>query len=611
MSSQGHLAIFFYTTSRHIYQGIMNTKRLLIFKDKNNVLVEVLEKKIYTVGRCSSDDIFLSSREVSRGHATIYFLDNSFWIIDGDLKGRTSTNGILINEARVYVQKLHQYDIITFCKGIEAIFIEYEGDPQSSHVLEELIKNITIFFSGKDVKEVKFSDSKTEVRTLASQFQKSQLDDLTNLPNRSAFLARVRKSLEFKRKIAEEHQFSILFIDVDRFKMVNDSLGHLAGDQFLIQLAERFKTCLRPGDMVARLGGDEFAILLDDIDNLNEATSVAKRLQKDVAKPLQLEKQEVYPSISIGIASSYLQYQTVEEVLRDADIAMYNAKKTGRARFVVFDEKMHQKASELLKLDGDLRKAIDYQQLQLYYQPIVSLKEKILIGFEALIRWNHPELGLVNPDTFIPIAEETNLIYQLGIWILNEACQQLKIWKHNALIKSDLSISINISSKQLSDTRLIKSIERILQKYEIKPGELKLELTESIAMEDSQHTIKFANELKQIGVPLVVDDFGTGYSSLSYLNRFPIDTLKIDRSFVSNMDIPNENTSLNITNSIISLAHSLGVKVVAEGIEKAYHLAYLKQMRCDYGQGYLFSEPLDALSATDLAQKGLDWPWKF
>ena len=590
---------------------MLESKSILVIKEKDNIVVEILAKKIYTIGRCSSDDIFLTVRGVSRCHASIYFKDDSFWIIDGDFKGRTSTNGLLINGERTFVHQLRRYDIIAFCKDVYAIFLECHGDLNSNEIFEQSVKNLTLFFSGKDTRGVKLSKDEIASKTIMSKLQRSQLDDLTRLPNRSAFLARVCKSLEFKKKIAEDHQFSILFIDVDRFKMINDSLGHLAGDKFLIQLSERFKACLRPNDMVARLGGDEFAILLDDIEGLSEATSVAKRLQKDVAKPLKLENQEVYPSISIGIASSYLQYQTVEDILRDADTAMYNAKKTGKARFVVFDEKMHQKASELLKLDGDLRKAIENQQLQLYYQPIVLLKKRKLVGFEALIRWNHPELGMISPELFIPIAEETNLIYRLGMWTLHEACRQLTLWKRNASIQETLSISINVSSKQLSDTRLIGNIQEILQEYRLNPDELKLEVTESIAMENSQHTIKISNQLRQIGVPLVVDDFGTGYSSLSYLNRFPIDTLKIDRSFVSDIDISNENTSLNITNSIISLAHSLGVKVVAEGIEKAYHLAYLSQMKCDYGQGYLFSKPLAAQEATSLAEQGLDWRWKF
>lgn len=589
----------------------MASKKILLFKAKDNIFAEVLTRKIYTIGRSHHDDIFLANRGVSRCHASIYFTDDGPWIIDGSFKGRNSTNGLLVNGQKVHQHQLHQYDIITFCRDVYAIFLEGEGDAASNQALEEVLHKIAAFISLKKTSKAHIVDSAIEKPDPKIKPQKLQFDDLTGLPNRSAFLARVRKSLEFKKKISEDHQFSILFIDVDRFKMVNDSLGHLAGDQFLIQLSKRFTACLRSGDMVARLGGDEFGILIDDIDDINESIGVAQRLQKDIAKPLQLDHQEIYPSISIGIASTYLQYQTVEDILRDADTAMYNAKKAGKARFVLFDENMHRKASDLLKLDGDLRRAVENQQLQLYYQPIVSLKEKSLVGFEALIRWNHPERGLLSPDVFIPISEETNLIYKIGIWTINEACRQLALWKKNAVIQPNLYVNVNISSKQLSDTHLIKNIKEVLQKYSIAPGELKLEITESIAMEDSQHTIKVSKQLGQVGVPLVIDDFGTGYSSLSYLNRFPIDTLKIDRSFVSDIDITNENTSLNITHSIISLAHSLGVKVVAEGIENAYHLAYLKQAKCDFGQGFLFSKPVEAEAATHLAEAGLKWRWKF
>ncbi|MEM9003688.1 MAG: EAL domain-containing protein [Cyanobacteria bacterium P01_F01_bin.86] len=587
-----------------------DAKGIILFKDRANIIVEVLTQKIYTIGRFSSNDIFLTSRGVSRSHASIYFLDNRFWIIDGNLKGETSTNGLLVNGQKISIHKLSQYDIVTFCKNVYAIFIEYPSDLESVDEFENTIRNIALFFVGKNAKGDSFSKDKLDIKTLTSRSQSSQLDDLTGLPNRSAFLARISKSLEFKNKISADHQFSILFIDVDRFKIINDSLGHLAGDQFLIHLAGKLQACLRPDDMVARLGGDEFAILVDGINHINEVICVAERLQKEIAMPIQLEKQEVYPSISIGIASSQLQYQTVEEILRDADLAMYNAKKTGKSRFVVFDEEMHQKASELLKLESDLRRAIENQQLQLHYQPIISLQGRTLIGFEALIRWFHPEKGIISPEMFIPLAEETNFIYELGLWTIQEACRQVSIWKNSPSITTAFTMHVNLSSKQLSDTRLLGDIQKILEQCEIKSGELKLEITESLAMEDSQQTIKIANQLKEIGVSLVIDDFGTGYSSLSYLNKFPIDIIKVDRSFVSSIDVTNENTSLNITQSIIGLAHSLGVKVVAEGIEEISQLTYLQQIYCDYGQGYLFSNPVESTEAVQWLKKDLDWRWQ-
>lgn len=585
-------------------------KSIVLFKDRDNITIEILTKKIYTIGRFSSNDILLTARGISRCHASIYFLNDSFWIIDGSLKGKTSTNGLLVNGKKIAIHELVPYDVITFCENVYAIFLECHGADDFNKTFEDTIKNLALFFAGKNSKGDRFSKDKLDIKTLTSKPKNSQLDDLTGLPNRSAFLARVGKSLEFKNKISTEHQFSILFIDVDRFKVINDSLGHLAGDKFLIQLAERLQGCLRPDDMVARLGGDEFAILIDDINDLDEVTCVAERLQKDISKPLRLGKQEVYPSISIGIASSQLQYQSVEDILRDADIAMYDAKKTGKSRFVVFDEKMHEKASELLKLEGDLRRAIENQQLRLHYQPIISLRKRTLVGFEALIRWFHPDRGVISPGMFIPLAEETNFIYELGLWTIQEACRQIEIWKKDPSLSASLSVNVNLSSKQLSDIRLVDDIQKTLRQHAISSGELKLEITESLAMEDSQQTIKIANQLKEIGVLLVIDDFGTGYSSLSYLNKFPIDTLKIDRAFVSNIDVANENTSLNITQSIIGLAHSLGVKVVAEGIEKSYQLTYLQQVYCDYGQGFLFAKPMGADDAAEWAKSDLNWYWK-
>ena len=589
---------------------MMNSNGILIIREKGKTCFELLEEKLYKIGRASSDEIFLSSKGISRTHASIYFSDEKFWLVDGSLKGKTSTNGLFVNDEKISVHQLKSYDVITFHENIQAIFVQCGDEIQLNGSLEKFLTKTFDFLNVKQEEQKKNASNIEEGMGQAqSALRLPQIDDLTGLPNRPAFVSRVQKSLAVKNTLLEDHQFVIFFIDVDRFKMINDSLGHLAGDQFLIQLAERFKACIRPYDMAARLSGDEFAILLDNLESLDEAIIVAKRLQNIISKPLSLGNQEVYPSISIGIASSQLQYQTVEEILRDADTAMYHAKRAGRSRFIVFDESMHQKAKELLQLDGDLRHAIEHQQLQLYYQPIISLGLRHLVGFEALIRWNHPERGLIDSDIFIPIAEETNLIYQIGMWTIQEACRQLANWKQIPAIQIPLSVNVNLSARQLSDTNLVRCVKDLIEKYKIADDELKLEITESIAMENSQQTIKVFNQLRQIGIPLVIDDFGTGYSSLSYLNRFPIDTLKIDRSFVSRVNPNTENTSVSIIHSIIGLAHSLGVKVVAEGIEKEEHMDYLRQARCDYGQGYLFAQPLTAENATAWAERGLDWRW--
>lgn len=590
-----------------------DSKGLLVIREKGMTTINRIDRSILTIGRSSSDNIVLQSKGVSRCHATLFVSKGGFWIIDGNLKGRFSTNGLFVNERRVTVHRLNHYDRIKFQQGVMAFYLNLSS-PLGDNSLEDLTRRLVGFIEGQDDPQIATAEVVPFTENFNPPFDLSEqtlgLDVLTKLPNRDAFFMRVRKALECWQKAPGTYNFAVLFIDVDRFKVINDSLGHLVGDQFLIQLSNRLETCLREDDIVARLGGDEFAILLANVPFLDEAVDIAKRLQQSLVKPLKIEDHELYPSISIGIALSSLNYQTVEEIIRDADTAMYHAKNTGRSRFVVFDIEMHQKALELLRLDGDLRKAIDNQELQLHYQPIVSLKERKLVGFEALIRWYHPKNGLISPDIFIPVAEDTNLIYPIGQWVLDEACHQLSQWKSNTAVKTPLSVSINISSKQLTEVRLVERLLETIGKYNISPSELKLEVTESILMESTLHSMDVLNQLKQAGFQLGIDDFGTGYSSLSYLNKFPIDTLKVDRSFIAEIDTSTANTSVNITNSIITLAHSLGVKVVAEGIERLYHLAWLQQQKCDYGQGFLFAKPLNANDATKMAEQGLDWPWQ-
>ncbi len=585
---------------------------VLILRNQDNVAIKALPKRKNTIGRSLDSDILLQQKGISRCHATIYFSNGVYWILDGDMEGRVSTNGLLVNGFRISVHQLKSHDVITFCKGVYAFYIEFSGVSEDALLLEDTVRKMIDFSTRSNSLSTRNLEQKRDQdqSDFSRIFSSSTLDDLTKLPNRSAFFWRVKKALEFRQKISANHKFSVLFIDVDRFKVINDSLGHLVGDKFLIAIAEKLSSCIRENDMVARLGGDEFAILLDSLNDLDEAILVAKRIQETLVKPLKVEQHELYPSISIGIALSSLGYKAVEDIVRDADTAMYHAKNNGRSRFVVFDEKMHQKASEMLKLDSDLRRSIERQELRLNYQPIIAIENKSLIGFEALIRWEHSQMGLISPEDFIPIAEETNFIYQIGDWILDEAFKQLKAWNDNPAIREPLSININISSKQLSQPSLPENLLDLIKHHQIDPAQVKLEVTESILMESGPQSIEILNQLKGIGVQLAIDDFGTGYSSLSYLHKFPIDMLKIDRSFISEIDKAKQNTCLNITNSIINLAHSLGVKVVAEGVERIYHLAWLQQQHCDYAQGYLFSKPLNAEDATALAKHGLEWTWK-
>ena len=418
-------------------------------------------------------------------------------------------------------------------------------------------------------------------------------DALTNLPNR-ALLAENLKFVMERAKQSEDYQFAVLFLDLDRFKNVNDSLGHTIGDQLLIAMARRLESCIREVDMVARLGGDEFAILLDGIPNSAEATNMAKRIQDKLDSPFNLSGHEVFTTTSIGIALSSTGYDYPENMLRDADTAMYRAKAQGKACYEVFDKGMHARAVYLLQMENDLRRALDREELRVYYQPIVSLNNGQLAGFEALIRWQHPERGFISPVDFISLAEDTGMIAPIGLWILKRACQQLAQWQWASPAHRQLFMSVNLSGKQVAEPDLVSQIQQILEATHLDARYLKLEITESVVMENAELAAQFFKRLKALGVQLSIDDFGTGYSSLGYLHRFPLDTLKIDRSFVGRIGEAAEN--IEIVRTIVSLADNMGMEVVAEGIETLGQLAQLRKLNCQFGQGYLFARPADAAS---------------
>jgi diguanylate cyclase (GGDEF)-like protein len=422
-------------------------------------------------------------------------------------------------------------------------------------------------------------------------------DALTGLPNRALLMDHLKLSIE-RVKGRSGYLFAILFLDLDRFKNINDSLGHIAGDQLLIEIARRLEKCLRPTDTVARLGGDEFAILLDGLEDYGDAIRVAERVQNDLASPFNLGGHEVYTTASIGITLNTIGYDDPENVLRDADTAMYRAKENGKARHEMFDKVMHARAVALLQLENDLRRAIEREEFRVFYQPIVSLETDRIVGFEALIRWRHPEQGYVSPTEFIPVAEETGLIIEIGQWVLGEACGQMREWQRQSPDLRALTLSVNLSGKQFTQPDLIEQIKRILDRTNFDPRSLKLEITESVVMENAETASMMLTQLRALGVQLSIDDFGTGYSSLSYLHRFPVTTLKIDRSFISRMSAGLENSE--IVRTILTLAGNLGMEVVAEGVETEEQLAQLKSMRCDYAQGYLFSKPVDADAAAAL-----------
>lgn len=419
-------------------------------------------------------------------------------------------------------------------------------------------------------------------------------DNLTGLANRTLFMDHLRLTIE-RHKRRPEAAFAVLFLDFDRFKIINDSLGHQEGDKLLIQIAERLTSALRPGDLVARLGGDEFTVLLSEIDHESEALIITERLQEKLKAPFDLSGREVFSSASIGLALSTSGHNSAEDMLRDADIAMYRAKSKGKAQYQVFDQAMRKSTLKQLQLETEMRYALERDEFCLHYQPIIKLDSNMLTGFEALVRWNHPDRGIISPLEFIPLAEETGLILPLGDWILRSGCRQLREWQAQGAIHPEAVISVNLSCKQFLQFDLAERIAATLKETGLAPSCLKLEITESYILENTATAIEIMHRLRALGVELSLDDFGTGYSSLSYLHSLPIDYLKIDRSFVSRLLDSPENAE--IVHTIIKLAQNLKMQVVAEGIETAEQLATLQQLKCEYGQGYFFSKPLKASSA--------------
>ena len=420
-------------------------------------------------------------------------------------------------------------------------------------------------------------------------------DALTGLPNRSLLSDRLSLSLARAQR-SNLHQFAVLFFDLDRFKFVNDSLGHTLGDQLLVEISRRVERCMRKSDTVARLGGDEFAVLLDGITGPQDAIHTAERVLEAVSRPCDLNGHEVFTSASIGIAFSQTGYQKPEDILRDADTAMYRAKSNGKARYEVFDVEMHAYAVDMLTLERELRRAIENGDIQVHYQPIVSLSDAKITGFEALARWDSPDRGPVSPADFISIAEETSMIVPLGLQVLRTACAQLRQWQNEIPGRQQLSMSVNISSKQLASTSFVHDVQKILRETGVDPSLLRLEVTESVIMEKAETATAMLVQLKGMGVQLSIDDFGTGYSSLSYLHQFPFDILKVDRSFVSRLCFDHDSKS--IVETILILARKLNKKVIAEGIETADQRAELENLGVELAQGYLFSRPLPPAEAS-------------
>ncbi len=435
-------------------------------------------------------------------------------------------------------------------------------------------------------------------------FQHAALhDSLTKLPNRAYFGEIVKELIEETKQGAESKSY-ILFLDLARFKTINDSLGHIIGDKVLMVVAKRFLRMLRAQDKVARLGGDEFAIILRGLSSDEKAEKVAWKIHRKIAQPFSLSKSKIHTSVNIGIAPCQAEYDTPEEILRDADIAMHHAKEKGSG-IAFFTKELREKFIHEATLESELPFAIERNELSMHYQPLISLKDGSLIGFEALLRWNHRKIGFISPAQFIPIAENSGLIIPITNWILGETCRQIADWQNLSFATKDLIVSVNISGKHLSNTDLIVDVKKALKNSNLSPSSLKLEITESAAMDNVVQTVQILTSLKELGVQLSIDDFGTGYSSLSYLHRLPVDTLKIDRSFVNSVGENGEDSE--ILQTIISLAKNLKMRVIAEGIETESQLNILKNLGCDYGQGYLMSKPLPQDVMEELLLKKQFW----
>lgn len=510
---------------------------------------------------------------------TIYFLPD-YWLLFG---------GVLLAHT-------------AFCSAL--MFVELNKkkslikvERERAEVAENYIKELQGYVTEQESANKSLKESKEKFRHIAFH------DVLTDLPNRSLFLETLKFVLE-KHKQTSNFNFAVLFLDLNRFKTINDSLGHSTGDRLILAVAKRLTDLARQEDLVARFGGDEFGIILNSVSGIEEIIVLADSIKREISNPFYIGERQVFSSVSIGIAVGNKEYFEAEDILRDADIAMYHAKENEKG-IAVFNKSMYTRALTLLQVETDLRHAIERNELLAFFQPIVELRSMKLVGFESLIRWNHPQRGLVSPGEFIPISEDTNLIIPMTLWMLRHSCEQLVRWQKMSPLNKNMFLSVNLSGKHFSEKQLVGQVKRILDETGLEPSCLKLEITESAVMGNAEAAISMLKQLKMIGVQLSIDDFGTGYSSLSYLHRFPIDTLKVDRSFVSTMEDGSENGE--IVRTIISLAKTLGMNVVAEGIETVHQVHQLRILDCEYGQGYLFARPVPIEEAETLIEDRNRW----
>lgn len=476
-----------------------------------------------------------------------------------------------------------------------ALFCAVDGAPRPWSVAEV---NLFTAVAASALTELELQRRTVEAARIERQHRHDALHDhLTGLPNRACFLERLQHITE-RAKRNTESRFAVVFLDLDNFKAVNDSYGHLTGDKLLVEVALRLTCAVRGGDTLARLGGDEFALLVEDVHEATDVARVAGRLQNALSEPIALDEVEVFTSASIGIAVETGAGETPQHLLRSADLALYRAKARGRARFQLFDPVMHEEALDRLQLETDLRRALERDQLSVHYQPVVSISSGAIIAVEALLRWEHPTRRMVPPATFIPVAERTGLIMEIGRWVLTEACQQLQSWHESFAEAAPRSVWVNVSPKQFAQPDLARQLGSLLGDLEFDPRRLKLEITESLVIEDVESAIRTVTELKSLGVQVYMDDFGTGFSSLAYLDRLPIDGIKIERNFVHR--IATGPRQRQLVRTIVTMIGNLGMEAIAEGVETVEQLDILREMGCGTAQGFLFSRPVDGLRLGEL-----------
>ena len=576
--------------------------------DNLELLFKILTKRGYEV--CCAQNGITALAEAREKFPNLILLDINMPDLDGyevcqRLKADSKTNSIPI----IFLSA--QTDIQNKVKAFSMGGADFIGKPfQIKEVLVRVKNQIALQAANIQVQnlnkrlEQRVKERTQEVesanRILKQEILQRQLlerklrhdalhDSLTGLPNRNLFMQQIERCLDNAIDNAEQ-QFAVLFVDLDRFKIINDSLGHLAGDELLVACARRLQKCIADKSVLARLGGDEFTILLEEINDVRDAVVVAEKILDQFSTPFKLGIRTLMITVSIGIVIGNCEYHQEIDLLRDADTALYRAKELGKARYEIFDRQMYLNAIRRLELEHELRQAIEDRELILYYQPIFSLDSLKLTGFEALVRWQHSERGVISPGEFIPLAEETGLIVPLGKWVMYEACRQLQAWQHRLPDAKNLTMSINVAGEQLHDPWFLDTVDRIISQTKVSSRHLKFEITESMLIENTQQVIAVLEQIKTRQIQISIDDFGTGYSSLSYLPQFPLDVLKIDRSFVNAMNLERQN--LEIVKTIIVLAQVLNMKIVAEGIETNIQADTLKSLNVEFGQGYLFSKPL-------------------